>query len=217
MKKIVLLGALALVSLGGIFYISLGPQANLLPATLGDVQAAASKPSEAPQNPELSHRSGTIAQGVSELLENGNPPAADIERALRGVLDADPLVRLDGVRTLWLAQSKKVLPLLIALLESDKDSRVRAEAAAGLESFDAVGAASLALVAALRDTDPGVRENALLSLRMHRNDRVQSALLSQLKSGGWDELTREAVGAFLNRYYPHLDPFQDPLKPASGS
>jgi len=110
-----------------------------------------------------------------------------------------------------------VLPLLIALLESDKDSRVRAEAAAGLESFDAVGAASLALVAALRDTDPRVRENALLSLRMHRNDRVQAALLSQLKSGGWDALTREAVGAFLNRYYPHLDPFQDPLRPPSGS
>ena len=86
-----------------------------------------------------------------------------------------------------------------------------------LESFDSVGAASLALVGALRDTDSGEREHALLSLRMHRNDRVQTALLSQLKSGGWDELTRKAVGVFLNRYYPHLDPFENPLKSDLGS
>ena len=105
----------------------------------------------------------------------------------------------------------------MTLLGHDPDAQVRIEAAAALEAYDSSPAASLALVDALKDQSGAVREHALLSLRVHRNDKVQTALQQQLKKGSLPEEVREAVAVFLDRYYPPLDPLADPLKPVSGS
>jgi HEAT repeat protein len=186
-------------------------QSNVSTQQAGEVSADVSS---APERETFS-QSGDISSAVAAVRESLEGGGVQLDDAFESILDSDPMRRVQGVRTLASAHSNKFLPLIMKLLERDKNAEVRAESASALENFESVPAASLALVAALTDSDPGVRENALLSLRMHRNDRVQSALYSQLQKGGCEESTRQAVAVFLTRYYPQLDPFDDLLKRAS--
>ena len=183
-------------------------------SSLHPAEGVISSVSAAPKN-DAFPQAGNISSVVAEARASFESQDGHLDGAFECILDSDPIRRVEGVRALVAVHSNRLLPLLISLLQGDEDAGVRLEAASALENFESVPAASLALVAALKDADPGVRENALLSLRMHRNDRVQAALYAQLKHGGCEESTCQAVAVFLTRYYPQLDPFDDLLKRAS--
>jgi hypothetical protein len=215
MKKILTVSVAVSLGLSALVFVF--TQAPQSPSETDSRSQAALPAPGAPVTPETEStwRSAHLTRLVDDVRTGGGGHLAELEGAFQGILDANPHRRLEGVRSLALVPSNKLFPILSALLERDEDPQVRAESAAALEGFDSVPAASLALVAALRDADPGVREHALLSLRMHRNDRVQSALLAQLKTGGFEQSTGQAVAVFLTRYYPQLDPFDDLVNRAS--
>jgi hypothetical protein len=214
MRKKPLLFATALLSVSGVVYWA---QKTAFSPSIGIIQRAEQKTARTVATPktEAFPNAADISRIVAEARESVGVQEAQFDGAFELILDPDPNRRVEGVRALGSAHLNKLLPLFLALLQGDVNPGVRAESASALENFESVPAASLSLVAALNDTDPGVRENALLSLRMHRNDRVQSALQAQLKKGVYEESTHQAVAVFLSRYYPHLDPFDDLLKRAS--
>ena len=214
MRKKPLLFATALLGVSGVVYWA---QKTWFSPSVGIIQQVEQKTDRtlaAPKNEAFPH-AADLSHIVTEARGSVVSQEAQLDGAFDSILDPDPNRRVEGVRALGSAHLNKLLPLFLALLQGDVHPGVRAESASALENFDSVPTASLALVAALKDTDPGVRENALLSLRMHRNDRVQSALQAQLKKGVYEESTHQAVAVFLSRYYPHLDPFDDLLKRSS--
>ncbi len=182
---------------------------------------------EAGSNGPQSPPSAVGLRAAGSALRTHTAHIVELERSLHeaGILSAEELaslgspdadIRTESVRALGQRRDLKMVPLLSAILSGDASQPVRIEAAGALEFFDTEPTASLALVRALADADASVRENALLSLRAHRSDRVQQALLSSMRSGGVHVETREAVAAFLNRYYVHVDPFEDPFRLGAG-
>jgi HEAT repeat protein len=192
------------------------------PAAQQNRQSRGETPTPAPPASSLAGREDTgdppdLPRLVDRIRSTNPASTTELDGALKGCLEADPLRRIGSVRSLGQVHSKTLVPLLVTLLGHDPDAQVRIEAAAVLEAYDSSPAASLALVDALKDQSGAVREHALLSLRVHRNEKVQTALQQQLKKGSLPEEVREAVAVFLDRYYPPLDPLADPLKPVSGS
>ncbi len=105
------------------------------------------------------------------------------------------------------------MPLIASVLASDPEPEVRASAAASLVIHNTSPAASLALIHALDDPAETVRDDALLSLKVHRNEMVETELRRKVKAGGMASETAEDVKLFLDRHYVRKDPFQDPLAP----
>ena len=207
MKKGLFVGALAVV-VGVILHFQ-----NAVPRSVADTLGNEVKGGSAEASASAFHYPSQVEQMQRSLFESGVLTVKELEDW--GSVDAE--IRAEAVRSLGMKADLRGLGVLVEFLGSDTDARVRVQAAGVLEFFNTEPMASLALVRALSDRDASVRDHALLSLRAHRNDRVQKALLLTLKNGSLPKENRDAVAAFLDRYYVHLDPFENPFRSADGS
>lgn len=212
-------GLLATTSLAAVLYLTLD-SGRIAQLTTTELEAPVDPSRPETQAGEGFARgidSGDIHQLVATIQASLPTSGTEVKERLKECLEKEPLRRADAARALGRSHSPALVPLFVALLNRDPDPGVRVEAAAALEAYEASPVASLALVDALKDKELAVREHAFLSLRVHRNDTVQAALVKQLKNRSLPEDLREEVAVFLDRYYPPLDPLADPLKSPSGS
>lgn len=127
------------------------------------------------------------------------------------LLHGDEAGRAHAISELGFLDDPRWVPVVIAVLARDGHASVRSAAAAALATQSSSPAAAHALSSALTDADPGVRQDALLSLKAIRNSTVEKDLRNQLASNQLDEDTARETRLFLDRYYVRKDPLYDPL------
>ncbi len=141
----------------------------------------------------------------------GPETAADIRGWADTLQKGDGEQRADAIRELGFLDDPRWLPVVISVLGHDEDATVRSAAAAELATQSTSPAAAHALAATLTDSDPDVRENALLSLKAIRNATVEEDLRRLLAEHRLDAETTQGVRLLLDRLYVHKDPLADPL------
>ena len=156
---------------------------------------------------------GYVASLVREARAQVAAERPELSPALDQIESPETEARAEAVRTLGFAEERRLLPLITAVLVGDAQAEVRAAAAASLDIHDAHPEASRALVRALDDPATEVREDALLSLKAHRNEVVQKELRSKIAGGVLPPEVATEVKLFLDRYYVRKDPFKNPLEP----
>jgi hypothetical protein len=164
------------------------------------------------KNQGISAIQESVDEMVSKLLPRVEKEFPQHIQAWKNLVNADPGRRVEAVQQVGFEGDSGLLGPILRLLETDPVAEVRAAAAAALDIHGDIPQASAALVRALRDTEQDVRDNALLSLKMHRNDTVESEMRRSLVVEGLAPETRQEIKLFLDRYYVRKDPFKDPLQ-----
>lgn len=178
--------------------------------------STALRPDASPPPDRPAERLVTTGQSLADMIQQlASRVARDLpalSRPLQNLTSADPVAREEAVLEVGFADDKGLLGPILHLLAQDPVAEVRAAAASALDIHGDIPQASLALVRALRDPDEGVREQALLSLKMHRNSIVEAEMRGSLAADNLPTETRQDIKLFLDRYYVRKDPFLDPLQ-----
>jgi hypothetical protein len=164
------------------------------------------------KNQGISAIQESVDEMVLKLLPRLEKEFPQHTLAWKNLVNTDPGRRVEAVQQVGFEGDSGLLGPILRLLETDPVAEVRAAAAAALDIHGDIPQASAALVRALRDTEQDVRDNALLSLKMHRNDTVESEMRRSLVVEGLAPETRQEIKLFLDRYYVRKDPFKDPLQ-----
>lgn len=122
------------------------------------------------------------------------------------LLDEDARVRVVAIRGLWAAEQPALIPKLVQILQTDRDTDVRAQAAAGLGRFVYLGEvgdipapaqqeAEAALLEVLHaDEDPLIQRRALESMGFSSRPEV-AELIENAFDGGEEEWVSSALFA----------------------
>jgi HEAT repeat protein len=155
----------------------------------------------------------TLGDLVSTARQFVDPDDESLNASLSELLSPESEARADAVLRAGFAGELQVIEPVLYMLAHDPSQAVRAAAAASLDVHPEWEKVSLALVDALEDQSPEVREEALLSLKAHRNGFVEKELHRRLRQGKLNPATAQEARLLLDRYYVRQDPFINPLSP----